>query len=126
MESTTTPAPTTDPNDPHIADEDKIPEAPRPAPTRAFYMKVTENRAADDHEGGMVLFQVVRSHADELTGGNLVLSAKQNALCHAYPWKYQSAKAKRFFKVTIEEVDASELPPDPEAKPAGEQPSVAA
>lgn len=105
------------PNDPHIADEDKMPEAPQPTPRREIFMKVQENGAAHDYEGGTVILVAIHGqHTDELVDARLVISAKDNALLHQFPWKYQSSKAKRFYRITIDEVDFHDLPPRPQPR----------
>jgi hypothetical protein len=79
--------PPLDPNDPHIPDEDKIPEAPQPSPHREIFMQVTENHAANINDGGMLIFSVVPGQHEDIVDSRLVISAKHDDLLHQYPWK---------------------------------------
>lgn len=77
-------------------------EAAYPSPTFVFYTVVQRNRHADRGEGGVVHFSLVRGGKPPLLmSGDVVLSARQNALLRQYPWRTRAAKASRFFKMTL-------------------------
>lgn len=95
---------------------DETPEAPAPSPTLVLFAQVVENRAADNYDGGLLAFQALRGKNPDLVDARLVLSAMHDGFLISYPWKSRTAKQGRYFKITIEEVPASVLPPDPAAK----------
>lgn len=93
---------------------DDAPEAPQPSPTLALYMRVVENDAADDYDGGRLVMKPVNGGRDlAILDASLVLSSRTDELLMRYPWKGRAAKQSRFYKLTVEEIDIAELPPDP-------------
>lgn len=84
---------------------------------RVVYMRCTENRVEDDYDGGIVLFQVIAGQpSDDYADGRLVLSFKHDTPMEAYPVTREE-KQTRFFRVTLEEVPFSEVPPEPGVAP---------
>jgi hypothetical protein len=78
-------------------------------------MRCTENRVEDDYDGGPVIFQVIAGQqSDEYADGRLVLSFIHDTPMEAYP-RTREEKQERFFKITLEEIAYSEVPPDPKA-----------
>ncbi len=93
----------------------EAPEAAYPAPPFAFYVYVVENDAAAAYDGGKVMFSAVRGrHETAMTDARIVIASRTDDLLMRWPWKTRAAKEARFFRVTVEEVTADELPPDPE------------
>lgn len=78
-------------------------------------MRCTENRVEDDYDGGLVLFQVIAGQqSDDYADGRLALSFTHDTAMEAYPMTRED-KQSRFFRVTLEEVPFSQVPPDPRA-----------
>lgn len=89
------------------------------APTREFYMQCRENHVEDDYEGGLVLLAAIRAGTSltDFIDVRLVASAANDRVMFDYPVT-RDDKRQRFFRVTVEEVDYTELPPDPNAPKA--------
>jgi hypothetical protein len=78
-------------------------------------MRCTENRVEDDYDGGLVLFQVIAGQqSDDYADGRLAISFNHDTPMEAYP-RTREEKQSRFFRVTLEEIPYSEVPPDPKA-----------
>lgn len=90
------------------------PEAPSPAPVLELYMRVRENDAANEYEGGrVILASVLEGKPADLLDATLLISAKTDAYLMQLPWKTRAAKQTRFFRLRLEEVPIAEVPPDP-------------
>lgn len=100
---------------------DEAPEAPSPRPPLQIFMRVTENRVADDYDGGLVLLQAIKGQVPEVAkrilDSRLVISAADDAFMATFPWKSRQAKQARFFRLTLEEIPVEQVPPDPNAEP---------
>lgn len=95
---------------------DDTPEAPQPSPPLVLYMRVVENDAPADFDGGRLVMKPVRAGADPaIIDASFVVSAATDAFLVRYPWKSRAAKHGRFYRVVIEEVPESELPTDTSA-----------
>jgi hypothetical protein len=85
------------------------------APKREVYVYCAENQVEDEYDGGRVLFAPVRGQPnDDIADGRLALSFKHDEPMRDYPVTREE-KRKRFFRITVEEVDEADLPPDPNA-----------
>lgn len=81
-------------------------------------MRVVENDAPNDFEGGRLVFKPVRAGADPaLLDASLVIAAKTDVFLMLYPWKTRAAKSERFYRLTLVEIAVSDLPPDPATVP---------
>lgn len=98
---------------------DDAPEAPSPRPTLVIFMRVTENGAAHDYEGGSVILSAIAGQdpalREVLNDGRLVLASSSNGFLETFPWKSRAAKQARHFKLTLEEVPFEQVPVDPMA-----------
>lgn len=84
---------------------------------RILYMRCTENRVEDDYDGGVVLLQAVeRQEGRDLLACNLVMSFATDEPMLGFPVSREEKQA-RFFRLVLEDVDESDLPPDPNAPP---------
>lgn len=91
------------------------PEAAQPSPELALYLRVVENDAPNDFDGGRLVMKPVRAGIDpDILDASLVVAAKTDAFLVRYPWKTRAAKQGRFYKMVLVEVSESDLPPDPE------------
>jgi hypothetical protein len=98
-------------------DPDETPEAPAPSPTLSLYLRVVENDAANDFDGGRLVMKPVRAGIDPaIMDASLVIASKTDGFLTRFPWKTRAAKQGRFYRLTVEEVPESELPPDPEVE----------
>jgi hypothetical protein len=107
--------------------DESTPEAPSPSPVLTLYMLVTENDVANRGDGGKLLLQSIvngqnAGYVQESEDGpkqsiivaaNLVLSAAADSFLLAFPWKGKKSKEGRPYRITVEEVAWSDVPPDP-------------
>lgn len=85
------------------------------APALTLYLRCTENDVEHDFDGGRVVFKPVNAGRPvELVDGFVVLSASTDAFLRQYP-ATRDEKQAAYFKLTLEPVDASALPPAPVA-----------
>lgn len=107
-------------------DPDVHEEAPPLEEPIVLYMLAAKNDASQPGDGGQVvlaLIQQTRYSAGvvRLEGGRVepvVIDARLPMSCHAdsflakFPWKGRKALEQRIFKVSVQEIAESDLPPD--------------
>jgi hypothetical protein len=87
-------------------------------PTITVYLRCTENDVENDYEGGRIVLKPVRGQMIRgLIDGAVVLSMDSDAFLRQFPVT-RDEKQQRAYRVTIEEIEMADLPPDPDAKPA--------
>jgi hypothetical protein len=82
-----------------------------------LYMRVLENNVENDYEGGIVHLMGVRCSAMlDFADARMTLSYNKDEPMRQFPVTREE-KQKRHFKITIEEVDICDVPPDTAATP---------
>lgn len=78
-----------------------------------IYLRCTENDIEHDYDGGRVLFKPVRAGLPGgVIDGGFVLSASSDDFLAQFPTT-RADKQGTFYRLTLEEVAADQLPPDP-------------
>jgi hypothetical protein len=92
----------------------EAPEAPMPSPTLTLYLRVAENDAPNDFDGGRLRLHSVRGGLDpEVLDVSLLIVARTDAFLQQWPWKTREAKQQRFYRLVLEEIPESDMPADP-------------
>lgn len=98
------------------ADEKPDTAAPATAPAEpalTLFLRVVENDVEHDYDGGKLLLKPLRRQSDrEIVDAGFVLSARTDAFLRRFP-ATRAEMQQRFYRLTLEEVPASALPPDP-------------